>query len=115
MVPTFTCGLLRSNFSFAIILAPSSQFLALSCQLSAKIKTLSSGRRFPLHLGNDLFRDRTRRLFIAREVHGVLGAALGAGTHVGGVTEHFRQRHDGLDDLRTGAMFHALDASTART
>jgi hypothetical protein len=45
--------------------------------------------RRPLYLGNDFLRDRSRSLLIAREVHRVLGAALGRRTHVGRVTKHF--------------------------
>src|SRR5208282_1638586 len=75
----------------------------------------SPRRRFPLRLGDDLFRHMTRGLFIARKMHRVLGASLRAGTHMRRVPEHLRQRNDGLDDLRTGAMLHAFDASATRT
>src|ERR1700730_15106657 len=64
---------------------------------------------------NDLVRYTSRHLFIAREVHGVFGAALCARAHVCRVAKHLRQRNDGLDHLRTGSMFHALDASATRT
>src|ERR1035437_711573 len=68
---------------------------------------------FPLHLGHDLFGHRTRRLFVAREVHAKRCAALGARTHVGGIAEHLGERHHCLDHLRPGAMLDALDAAAA--
>jgi hypothetical protein len=42
-------------------------------------------------------------------------ARLWERTHVRGITEHFGQRRNRLDHLRTGAMLHALDPSAART
>src|SRR5581483_2285831 len=73
------------------------------------------GGRFALHAGDDFLCHRTRGFLVTRKVHGVGRAALGAGTHVRRVTKHFRQRHNRLDDLRSGAMFHAFDAATPRT
>src|SRR5919109_4655425 len=78
-------------------------------------KNLPRCGAFPLHLGHDLFSDRSWRLFITRKMHGVIRTALRARPQVVYITEHLRQRHDGLDDLRTGAVLHALDASAART
>ena len=39
-------------------------------------RVLSPRRRLPLRLGDNLFRHVTRGFFIAREMHGVLGASL---------------------------------------
>src|SRR5581483_248446 len=63
----------------------------------------------------DFLGHRARRFFVTREVHRVRGATLGAGTHVRGVSEHFRQRHDGANHLRTGAVLHAFNAPATRT
>src|ERR1019366_4485062 len=65
----------------------------------------------PLHLGHDLLGHRTRRFFIAREVHGEGRAALRVRAHVGGVAEHLGQRHHCLNYLRSSAMLDALDAA----
>src|SRR5271157_1671234 len=113
IVPTFTCGLLRSNFSFAIgapylsLKSADLHFLPRSYD-----RQLFRPRRTPaLHLGHDFFGHRTRRLFVPREVHGKRCAALGVRAHVSGVAEHFRQRHHRLDHLRPGAMLKAFDAA----
>src|SRR5579862_1493148 len=48
-------------------------------------------------------------------MHGVSRATLRAGAHMRGVTKHFRQRHDGLNHLRTCTMLHTFNAAAART
>src|ERR1039458_9433863 len=128
IVPTFTCVLLRSNFSFAIGAPYLCQILLNTAELNPPSEfetqvnpaqgspngghfSLRSCRTFPLHLGHDLFGDRARRLFVAREVHGESCAPLRVGAHVGGVAEHFGQRHHCLDYLRSSAMLDALDAA----
>src|SRR5262245_29511187 len=77
-------------------------------------ENLSGCGAFPLHLGHDLFSDRSWRLFVPSKVHGVIRTALRARTQVVYVSKHFCQRHDGLDDLRTSAVLHAFNASAAR-
>src|SRR5690349_13914866 len=98
MVPMFTCGLLRSNFSLAI----SPQLSGLSAQLSAQKPTPNTGRsfRYSLYSAYDFFGQGGRNFFILAEMHCETAASLGSGADVGGVAEHFRQRHVGLDDLR---------------
>src|SRR5918998_5675537 len=59
IVPTLTCGFVRSNFCFAI---PSSGLLL--------------GRLRAPGRGDDLARDRLRGLFVTVELHGERGAAL---------------------------------------
>src|SRR5271170_5203780 len=60
MVPMFTCGLLRSNFSFAMdVESPASLF-----------------RHFSLNFRYDFFRDVLGNLFVLPEVHGETAAAL---------------------------------------
>src|SRR6266567_2470071 len=123
IVPTFTCGLLRSNFSFAMIPSSSNLCRANLClnqnapsrvNLRQGFVFRLPGRTFALHLGDDLFRHRTRRFVIMRKVHGERRATLRAGAHVRGVTEHLRQRYQRLDHLRTCAMLHAFNPSAAR-
>src|SRR4030042_379517 len=76
MVPTFKCGLVRSNFS-----------LDTGVFLSASIKLGLAGF-LQYGLGNAR---RHRRVFL--EFHRVCRAALGRGTHARRVTEHVCQRH----------------------
>src|SRR5262245_51948304 len=96
IVPTFTCGLLRSNFSFAM--TPESSLGSYR----------SAGR-----LGHDLFAHGLRRLLVVRELHAVVGAPLRLRPEVGRVAEHLRQRHLGRDHLRVAARLHRLDAPAA--
>src|SRR5579884_503767 len=101
MWPMLTCGLLRSNFSFAILLLPDSLLNSLL-------------RYLALYAGDDLFGNVLRDLFVLPEVHGEAAAALGARAQLGSVAEHFRQRHHGLDQLRGSARFGSFQTSTAR-
>src|SRR5215469_1814005 len=121
IVPTFTCGLLRSNFSFAI--ANSVSYFCFLLQKLFVSSSHSSSKRgqylfrpcgtFPLHLGHDFLGHRAGRLFIPREMHRKRCAALRVRAHVGGVAEHLSQRNHRLDYLRSGAMLNALDPSAA--
>src|ERR1700731_1916496 len=75
IVPMFTCGFDRSNFSLPMTL---SVFPVSKIQLPKDPKNWRTCCiRLPviltilaLHLGNDLFRDRAGRLFILLELHG---------------------------------------------
>src|SRR5436190_13679081 len=69
IVPMFTCGLLRTNFSLAMC---------------------SSGA---LHLGDDLLGEGGGHRGVVGELHGVRGAALRRGAQVRRVAEHRRERH----------------------
>src|ERR1700761_3109898 len=69
IVPMFTCGFDRSNFSLPMTL---SVFPVAKIQLPKGDAPCSTGLLvltvFALHLGNDLFRDRPRRLFVLFEL-----------------------------------------------
>src|SRR5262249_23500362 len=113
IVPTFTCGFDRSNFSFAIALrsvchgaeAPSPQNLpsipvrAEPVEPRAEVgpPSTSSGRtvslRLPLHSRHDFLADVLWRLLVLVEVHAVRCAALRARPEVRRVAEHLGQRH----------------------
>src|SRR5216683_7316494 len=87
MVPMFTCGLLRSNFSLAICFsAPQS-----------KIEFLANPRTLELLLAacllNDLLGQGRRHLGVMRKMHGERRAPLSAAAQISGVTKHLRQRH----------------------
>src|SRR3989442_664040 len=83
IVPTFTCGFVRSNFALAIVSA--------------------------LYLVDDLFGFCLRDFVVVRELHRVDRAALAHGAQGRGIAEHLRQRHRGRDDLGRGALHHAAD------
>src|SRR5215469_16462580 len=70
IVPTFTCGLVRSNFSFAISVPQGAN--------PPRFEFFYSALLVPLRPGDDLIGLAARHLFIAREVHRVFGASLGA-------------------------------------
>src|SRR5262249_5664235 len=97
IVPMFTCGFVRSYFAFAMVTAP----------------PLSAGSgpryRFARDLRHDLLSDGGWHLFVPRELHGVGGAPLGHGPHLGRVAEHLSQRDVGADDLRAAACLHRHD------
>src|SRR4051794_24971332 len=107
MVPTFTCGLFRSNFAFAIFA---------SCWLKNGERvfgTRGSERRSPipdsrtpttrelrLHLRYDFFRLALRYFVVMRELHGVHRASLRHRAQLRGVSEHLAERHRRDDYLR---------------
>src|SRR4051812_32230287 len=100
MVPTLTCGLSRSNFSFATLCSLLlKSYWRGGCVLANQEKLSRSARGRPLgRFGlaaaafDDLLRDVRRDLVVAVELHRVRGPALRVGTQVGRVPEHLRQR-----------------------
>src|SRR3954454_14964283 len=112
MVPTLMWGLFRSNFSLAMV-AP--DFLSGILRLRLLQGVPVDGGCWVLLApdpGDDLVGDGLRDLLVRVELHGVRGAALGARTQVGSVTEHVRQGHLGPDDHAVAALLGALDPST---
>src|SRR5690606_24984668 len=92
MVPTFTWGFERTNFSLAIANSPSAA----------------------LGLGDDLLRYARGDGLILVELHRVDGTTLRLGAQVGGVTEHVGERHRRLDDLEIVDHLHAADRAAPR-
>src|SRR5262245_30365128 len=90
IVPTFTWGLLRSNFSLAMLLLLFLPYLA----------------HDPRH---DLLAHAPRGLHVLLEVHGVGGPVLGARAQVRRVAEHGAEGHHGGDDLGPAARDLALE------
>src|SRR5215204_3121815 len=88
MVPTFRCGLVRSNFPLDIF-----SLLLPFCYLG---------------------RDALRHLGIMIELHRERRAALGLGTHGGRVTEHLGERHHRPYYLPAAARVHTLDQPAPR-
>src|SRR5512138_1317743 len=103
IVPTFTCGLLRSNFS-----------LAMTPSLSPNAVRLLGAGGGALRLGDDGLGDAGRDLRVVRELHGVGGAPLRLGPEVGRVPEHLGERHERLDDLDAGAGVHRMNLAATR-
>src|SRR5438034_3385294 len=88
IVPTFTCGLFRSNFAFAIALA--------------------------FHFRNDFFGLGFRYFLIVAEFHAVNRTPLAHRSQRRGIAEHLGQRDTGRDDVRVGALRHAADLAAPR-
>src|ERR1700682_1821372 len=88
IVPILTCGLLRSNFSFAILF-----------------------RDLSLHPVNDLLAKSRGDFFVLAEMHRKTSAPLRVGANIGGVAEYLRKRQHRLDDLGSAPQFHAFDAA----
>src|SRR5215210_2662355 len=91
MVPTFTCGLSRSNFSLATAVR--------SCLEVCRgfpgepVKAIESGRdRLAGPVLDDLLGDVRRDLVVALELHGGRGPALRVGAQVRDVPEHLAER-----------------------
>src|SRR5262249_5300741 len=83
IVPLFTCGLVRSNFSLATFQIDSS-----ACPLQKLVSSAASLHRPAGGAGPHFLGNRGGCFLIMREVHGEAGAALGAAAQVGGVTKH---------------------------
>src|SRR5207244_1431117 len=90
IVPTFTCGLVRSNFFLAM--------LALS---------LTS------YLGRDFLSHVARNLVVLRELHRVAGATLRHRAQVGRVAEHALERDQRAHDLVRVARLDADDLAAS--
>src|SRR3712207_419489 len=122
IVPTFTCGLFRSNFSFA---TPSYSFLkafagaAPDATAPAKARTsetysLSTGAYgLPGPVLDDLLLDARRHLVVAVELHGVSGPTLCGRAQVGRVAEHLGERDAGPNGDGVAARLLALHTPTA--
>src|ERR1700761_9540980 len=105
MVPTLTCGLSRSNFSFATSIAPSEVLVFVRGlrtwrtresyrDPSEDVRSVCLGRCLVSAAAfDDLLRDVRRDLVVAVELHGVGGPALGVGAQARRVAEHLRHRH----------------------
>src|SRR5438552_1160352 len=98
MVPTFTCGFLRSNFSFAIV----------SSVRSLRVDSLDRNFR------DDSLGDRLGNLVVSFELHRVVGAALRQGAELCRVAEHLRQGDARRDHLEVEARLHVVDLSAPR-
>src|SRR5690348_8872299 len=106
IVPMFTCGLLRSNFSFAMSSsAPQSK----SCKKSVSLKLLSTAGLLYNLLGKIVGKFR-----IMRKMHGECRAPLRAAAQIRGVAEHLRKRHFHANDVASRAAFRALTLGTPR-
>src|SRR5579864_2409939 len=109
MVPMLTCGLLRSNFSLAMV-----WFFSSTIQWCGRNYPATNYLADPVAL--DHFIDDVLRCGrIPVEFHRETAASLRHTAEVGRVAEHFAQR-DGRSDRRcvAAARIHALDERPAR-
>src|SRR5262245_40294479 len=84
IVPTFTCGLVRANFSLDMCL-PRTKFVS-GCLLGAACL-------------DDRLRHTARHFGVARKLHRVSRAALAHRAQQRRVAEHLGERHLGAHDL----------------
>src|SRR5438270_12701629 len=84
IVPTFTCGLLRSNFSFAMLL-----FSVPRSSLSVHEERTTENFFLSCNLGNHFVGHALRRRLVCRELHRVAGATLRHRSQLRGVPKHF--------------------------
>src|SRR2546423_14413947 len=104
MVAMFTCGLLRSNFSFAISSsAPQSK----SCKNPGNLLP-------PAGLLDNFLSQIVRKFRVMRKMHGERRTPLRAAAQIRGVTEHLRERHFHANHVAAGAVFRALNRRTPR-
>src|SRR5436309_2683566 len=89
IVPTFTCGFVRSNFALAMISS------------------------LAFHFRNDLFGLRFRHFLVVAELHRIDRPALAHRAQRGGVAEHLRQGDARSHDVRAGALRHPADLAAA--
>src|SRR5262249_34449680 len=96
IVPTFTCGLLRSNFSFDM----------------ARILQKKSGNDLELMLNNRVG-DIRRHFDVLGKFHRERRAALAHRAHGRRVAEHLGERYVAGDDLAGCGFFHPGDLTPA--
>src|SRR4051794_17277913 len=117
MVPTLTCGLSRSNFSFATAFSSSTFPSSVSVPAQGEpwdvYQMTLGGVRPAGALLDDLGGHVGRHLVVLLELHGVGRASLRHRSHVGGVAEHLRQRHQAGHRQRVPAPVLPLDAPAA--
>src|SRR5688500_11020902 len=98
MVPTFTWGFVRENFSLAM-------------SLSRGAGGLCGGTGALAPLLDDLFLHRGGHRGVVRELHRVGRATLGPRAEVRRVPEHRGEGHLGLDDAGILPLAHVEDAA----
>src|SRR3954468_21486578 len=98
IVPMLTCGLLRSNFFFAIV---------------GVLLLLAGWARSAPCLLNELRGQAVRDLGVVTEFHRRRRPALGHRPQVRDVAEHLGERDERSDDLCRPARLHALDLAAA--
>src|SRR5438128_5776499 len=143
IVPTFTCGFVRSYFAFAMSqplrvaaslgleirgrpratrapprggrapTAPTRRSSNLGRRLALALAGTDARRWFAGRLRHDLLGDGRRHFLVPGELHRVGGAALRHGPQIGGVAEHVAERHVGADHLGARARLHRDDPPAA--
>src|SRR5919201_2515940 len=116
MVPTFTCGLSRSNFSFPT--GSRSFHKAFGPASRRTSETYSSlctcSHRLAGAVLDYSLREVVRDFLVAVELHRVLRATLRGRAQIGRVAEHFGQRHAGLNGQGVTTRFPALPEPAAQ-
>src|SRR5215468_9760442 len=113
IVPTFTCGLLRSNLPLAMGLSVYLTHSGICCSPAARLAAPPRQRSLCVLL-LDFLGDRGRHRLVVVELHRVLGAALRHRPEIVDVLEHVGERHHGVDNDRDAARLLPLDLAAPR-
>src|SRR6266487_2189319 len=104
IVPTLTCGFLRSNFAFAMAVCPPSR------SWLTQLRSLREARpSLPERLGADALRHR----LVVRELHREGRASLAARPEIRGIAEHLGERDGGGDHLGVAARLLPADPAAS--
>src|SRR6185312_14531335 len=103
MVPTLTCGFVRSNFCLP---------MSLCLRRNDSNYGQLDGSAFRLG-AHDRLRDRRGDILVAVELHGEGRATLRHRAQVGRVPEHLGERHARLDRLGVAERLEVLDTPAA--
>src|ERR1700676_4141442 len=101
MVPMFTCGLLRSNFSFAICSSAPQIKVVLAATANPEFLVQLPASALALVLVDNFLSNRIRRFGVMRKVHGEIRTALRAAAQIRRITEHLRERHFRANHIAT--------------
>src|SRR2546429_8680728 len=122
MVPTLTCGFVRTNRSFAI--PPSSYGSTVDLATSRSLRQPASCphasslyRQFflclpLLPLEEEFLRQVKGNFLVRTEMHRIRRPPLRRGTQIGGISEHLGERHAGRDHPRSCTCRHRFDIAT---
>src|ERR1035441_6247031 len=94
IVPILMCGLVRSNFSFAMR------------------ENASLSRSLALDLAHDFLGLRCRDFLVLAKMHGETAAPLRPRAQFGSVPEHGRQRHHRFNDAGGSPQLRGFDAAS---
>src|SRR6202166_3145492 len=113
MVPMFTWGLFRSNFSFAICSSAPQIKVVFAATANPEFLIQLPASALALVLVDNFLSNRIRRFGVVRKVHGEIGTALGAAAQIRRISKHLRERHFRTDHVAAGTILSTLNRRAA--